>query len=202
MKRRHKANMLPLLLLFSHAAHAVQQTTGIDAQAKLPYWQVSDNAMSLRLVQRLPVQSRAFFMARGFSQRQVERIAQSCIFQTVFKNISHLSNPSVLEYDLRDWRVISQDKRVKMKLREDWDYELRKSGVGTSQRLAFEWSMYPTQQKYKPGDYNWGMSDFNLKPGTHFDLQLKWHQSGKDHQTTIKNMQCAPDINPQSGDEI
>lgn len=197
MQRTYQTGMLMLLLLVGHTGHAVQQSSGIDEQAKLPYWQISDKGMTLRLVQRLPIQSRAFFLARGFSKPQVEQVAQSCIFQTVFKNISHTAIPSVLEYDLREWGVNSKEQVVKMKLREDWDRQWQQANVGKSQRIAFKWSMYPTQQQYKPGDYNWGMSDFNLSPGSHFDLHLQWRQFGKVHQAIIKDMQCAPDINPQ-----
>ena len=58
---------------------------------------LKEKGISLRLVQRLPIQSRAFFLARGFNKQQAEIIAQSCIFQTVFKNTSNkASSPSPL----------------------------------------------------------------------------------------------------------
>lgn len=196
MKVWHQTGMWLLLMTGSEAGHALQQSTGIDEQAGLPYWEIRDKGMSLRLVQRLPVQTRAFFLARGFGKQQLDRLAQACIFQTVFKNISHQSQPAMLEYDLRDWQVIHGGQSIKLKLREDWNAEWEKAGVGKSQRIAFEWSMYPTRQQYKPGDYNWGMSDFNLKPGMRFDLRLRWRQFDKLQQATIRDMQCAPDINP------
>ena len=172
--------------------------TGIDEQAQLPYWQISDEGMSLRLVQRLPIQSRGFFLARGFNKRQVERIAQSCVFQTVFKNISNeTSQPVPLTYNLRDWVVSINGTEQGLKIREDWAREWQAEKVPIPVQLAFEWALYPTEQEYKPGDYNWGMSIFNLKPGSVFDLKVVWQQYGKIHSVIIKNIQCAEDINPQ-----
>ena len=181
-------------------ASPVTQITGIDEQAQLPFWEISTKGMSLRLVQRLPIQSRGYFMARGFNARHAERIAQSCVFQTVFKNTSHTDSagsPGNLEYNQHDWVVISKGKKSRPKTREDWAKEWRAAKVNQAAQIAFEWSLYPTQQEYKPGDYNWGMTVFNLKPGAKFDLDFAWKQYGKMNKTIIKDIQCAPDINPQ-----
>lgn len=171
--------------------------TGVDNEAQLPYWEYSNASMSIRLVQRLPIQTRAYFLARGFSKAQSERIAQSCVFQTVFKNNSHLTNPAALQYNLRDWKVHFQDKTLGLKTREDWAKEWQQENVKKPVQVAFEWSLYPTQQQYKPGDYNWGMSIFNLAPGSKFNLDLSWQQYGKSHNVKIKDIECAADINPQ-----
>lgn len=190
-----------LLYLSNSQANAANVKIGIDEQAKLPFWEINEKGISLRLVQRLPIQSRAFFLARGFNKQQVEIVAQSCIFQTVFKNISNKSSsPSPLTYNLNDWQVIHKGKARKMKLRKQWDAEWVKDKVKKPQRLAFEWALYPTTQTYQPGDYNWGMSSFNLKPGEDFDLKLVWQQHGKQHSTLLKGIQCAEDVNPQPTD--
>jgi hypothetical protein len=187
-----------LVIMFSSKGYAVEFATGIDEQAQLPYWQINDQGMSLRLVQRLPIQTRGFFFARGFNKEQVERIAQSCVFQTVFKNSSNKTNrPVPLTYNLRDWVVSYNGKQQGLKTREDWGREWQAEKVKISVQLAFEWALYPTEQEYKPGDYNWGMSIFNLKPGSTFDLRVVWQQYGKTHSAVIKNMRCAEDINPQ-----
>lgn len=169
-------------------------STGTDEQAQLPYWEISDASMVLRLVQRLPDQTRGFFTARGFSAEHAEVIAQSCVFQTVFKNQSQHGAPSPLEYDLREWIVSMAGAAQGMKTREDWKVQWQRLGVALPAQLAFEWSLYPTQQVYQAGDYNWGMSTFNLKPGTAFDLKLVWRQHGRVHSETIRGMRCAPDV--------
>lgn len=178
----------------THPSYATTLSTGTDEQAQLPYWEIRDAGMSLRLVQRLPDQTRGYFAARGFPAEHAERIAQSCVFQTVFKNESQRSQPSDLEYDLRTWKVVTAKATQGMKTREDWAVEWQRLGVTKSAQLAFEWSLYPTRQIYRPGDYNWGMSIFNLAPGTSFDLTVVWTQHGQEHHQTIRAMQCAPDV--------
>lgn len=181
-------------------ADAVQQKAGIDEQAKLPFWEISTKGMSLRFIQRLPIQTRGYFMARGFKAAHAERIAQSCVFQTVFKNISDTdkkNKPDALAYNQHDWVVISKGMKNRPKTREDWAKEWKAAKVSRAAQIAFEWSLYPTQQEYKPGDYNWGMTIFNLKPGSTFDLGISWKQYGKMNKAMIKDIQCAADINPQ-----
>lgn len=191
---------LSLLLLSPGTGYAdTRLQTGIDADAALPYWQLSDEGMSLRLVQRLPDQTRGYFLARGFAETEADLIARSCVFQTVFKNESNRHQPSPLEYNLHDWVVTTNGHQQGLKVREDWKREWQNRHVAMPAQVAFEWSLYPTHQVYKPGDYNWGMSIFNLTPGTRFDLKVVWHQYGQTHTATIKNIQCAVDIQLQPG---
>lgn len=196
-----KVVCLSVLLIVTIPIKAAEISTGTDEQAQLPYWQVSDDGMSLRLVQRLPMQTRGFFLARGFTNEQTERIAQSCVFQTVFKNLSSdSSQKSALSYNLNDWRVLHQGKRRSLKTREEWAKEWQQEAVPKPVQLAFEWALYPTQQVYQPGDYNWGMTLYNLPTGSVFDLKVVWQQSGKQHQAVIPNMQCAEDRKEETGD--
>ena len=193
--KRHLLQFLLILttLLPMYAARAYEVQTGIDPEAQLPYWELHNSHMSLRLIQRMPDQTRAFFQARGFTPDNTELIARSCVFQTVFKNTSNQSIPSPLEYNLNDWTVRHNNTAGKMKMREDWKREWIAREVPIAAQLAFEWALYPTWQIYQPGDYNWGMSIFNLKPGSVFDLEVVWQQSGKHHSTIIRDLKCAPD---------
>ena len=80
--------LLQLLMLVPMSATVFASvTTGTDEQAQLPFWEWKSANMQLRLVQRLPDQTRAFFAGRGFSPSDVEQIAQSCVFQSIYKNI-------------------------------------------------------------------------------------------------------------------
>jgi hypothetical protein len=182
-------------LLWPVSAYSVTFVHGVDETAKLPFWSITNQGVSIRLVQRLPDQSRAFFMARGFSPEHAEVIAQSCVFQTVFKNISHKTeNPSPVSYNLRNWVVMHDGKNKLMKVREDWDKEWKARNAPMPAQIAFKWGLFPTEQVYQPGDYNWGMSMFNLKPGSKFDLKVVWVQHGKSSSAIIKNIECAPDV--------
>jgi len=171
--------------------------TGTDDEARLPYWEIVEPGVSIRLVQRLPDQTRGFFQARGFSVADSELIAQSCVFQTVFKNLSLASEPVKIEYNLREWVVYAAGAKRAMKTREDWKKIWTARGAALPAQLAFEWALLPTRQSYGPGDYNWGMSIYGLAPGTLFDLDLVWHQNGERRTARLKGVQCAPDIHPQ-----
>src|SRR3989344_4248697 len=149
---------------------------------------------------RLPDQTRGFFQARGFSVEDSELIAQGCVFQTVFKNISASSEPSTIEYNLRDWVVRAAGARRGLKTREDWQKEWSARKAPQPAQLAFEWSLLPTRQTYRPGDYNWGMMLFGLKPGTGFDLDVVWHQDGKQRTARLKAVRCAADVHLKPGD--
>lgn len=186
--------VLSLVVVSAAAYGDLRLSQGTDEEAQLPYWQVADGDTSIRLVQRLPDQTRGFFIARGFSEEHAERIAQSCVFQTVFQNIAPESRPGALEYDLREWVVLSAGKRGGMKTREDWKTEWQARSVPNTAQIAFEWALLPTKQVYQPGDYNWGMSIFNLKPGTVFDLEMVWRQRGETRRARIVGIRCAPDI--------
>lgn len=169
-------------------------TTGTDEQAMLPYWQYKDEGMSIRLVQRIPDQTRGYFVARGFSAEHAELIAQSCVFQTVFKNISDQGKPSAIVYNMENWIVTHNGKAGGMNTREKWATQWQTLNVAPPAKLAFEWSLLPTTQDYQPGDYNWGMSIFDLVPASSFSLKLTWQQYGEQRSVIIPNMQCAADI--------
>ena len=160
----------------------------------MPYWQWEDDVVSIRLVQRLPDQTRAYFAGRGFEDSDVKLIAEHCIFQTVFRNIAPPQSKQSLEYDLRKWYALVDGKRIGLKLRENWQSTWQERQTGAAQKIAFEWSLLPTQQRYLPADYNWGMTVFPIRHGAAFDLVLNWQINGKDVSTTIKNIQCARDV--------
>lgn len=188
------ASALLCALPFAHAEVA----TGIDAEAGLPFWELREPGITLRLVQRLPDQTRAFFMARGFARADIEPAAENCVFQTVFKNVSEGEGASPLEYSLEDWVVTSAGNEQRMQTREHWAEEWARRGVAKPARIAFEWALYPTRQIYNPGDYNWGMSVFGLKPGSRFDLTVVWRQGGERRSARIEGLQCAPDAEPEA----
>lgn len=185
---------LRLIGLFVTANVSAAIQTGTDEDARLPYWEVVEGAVSIRLVQRLPDQTRGFFQARGFSVADAERIATHCLFQTVIKNISPPSNPVVIDYDLRNWTVQAANARSSIVTREDWQQVWRERQAPQAARIAFEWALLPTRQTYRPGDYNWGMTVFELKPGDEFDLDVIWFEQAKERRVQLKGVRCAPDI--------
>ena len=191
--KRPPRHCLAVLALLPALLPAATLETGIDEQAQLPYWEIHDAGMSLRLVQRMPDQSRAFFLARGFTADEVEAVAGRCVFQTVFRNLSHQAQPSPLRYRQEDWVVRHPTHQARVLTREDWAEIWEAKSAATTARIAFQWALLPPEQTYEPGDYNWGMTMIDLPPGARFDLEVRWHQFGDTHTAIIEDLQCAPD---------
>lgn len=193
----NKQTILSVILLSLITLSSVVRSeliTGTDDSAQLPFWEWRDDTVSIRLVQRLPDQSRGYFEARGFKREHAEMIAQSCVFQTIYKNIAKAGAKEVVSYDLSRWQVKVSGKTQSMKLRELWEKEWNSLQVSAKAKIAFKWSLLPTRQTYKAQDYNWGMSIYGLSPGTKFDLVMQWTVNGKLNTATIKNIECAPDV--------
>ena len=186
----------PLILatIFLSSTNSAKVTTGIDEQAQLPYWELNEPNLSLRIVQRLPDQTRAYFSGRGFNKLESDFIASHCFFQNIFRNTSTATKPHQLEYDLTQWQINYHQKTYSLLLRENWQNIWAQRDVKSAQKIAFEWSLLPTKQEYLAADYNWGMSSYPLPHGANFDLNVVWFIDGQKNQTTISNIQCAKDI--------
>ena len=168
--------------------------TGTDETAQLPFWELRTQAMTFRLIQRLPDQTRAYFAGRGFSKKDVETIAGYCIFQSVYTNTASANSQRVIEYDASQWRVDYNNTEQSLVLREDWRRIWEVKGVNSAQKIAFEWSLLPSRQRYQATDYNWGMTVYKLPHGAQFNLKLSWTLNGEKKQAVIKNIHCAKDI--------
>lgn len=184
--------ILPGLLLVPVAMAEV--VTGTDEQAQLPFWELRTQAMTFRLVQRLPDQTRAYFSGRGFAKKDVDTIAEYCIFQSVYTNTASADSQHIIEHDASQWRIVYKGKTQPLVLREDWRSIWEKKGVKSAQKIAFEWSLLPTRQRYQPADYNWGMTVYKLPHGAQFNLKVSWTLNGVAKHAVIKGIRCAKDI--------
>jgi hypothetical protein len=168
---------------------SAEVTLGQDPDTGLRSWTWTEQGVSVRLVQRLPDQTRAFFLARGFGSQDADRIARACVFQTIFRN----DGQRPVEYDLSDWSIAHQGERLHLRTREVWDPEWASQGIDDSAQTAFRWALLPTVQRFEPGDYNWGMTSFGLPPGEQFDLSLLVSIDGKAVTAEIPSIACAVD---------
>lgn len=189
-----KTGLIILLGMFYLSPLRAELASGTDDVAKLPFWEWRNDYMTLRLVQRLPDQTRAYFSGRGFKPAEVETIAGHCIFQTVYRNTSSDDKPRVIEHDIRDWQYHYNGKTSAMKPREDWKPLWQQKQVAQPQIVAFEWSLLPSRQTFHAGDYNWGMSVFAVPHGASFDLDIRWQVDGQTQSATMKNITCAKDV--------
>lgn len=185
--------LLPLLvsglpLLAADIVHSTNEDTGLRK------WQLLDGNLEIELVQRLPDQTRGFFMARGFSAAIAEEIAVSCIFQTIIRNRGGPDADGTIGIDLGQWRVLYADGEQAVRLKEPWMASWSDGAVSEASRLAFQWALFPTRQEFQADDYNWGMTAFGLPPGAVFNLDLAWQVDGKAHTARIAAIECAPDV--------
>lgn len=174
----------------SPGALAAELTVGEDPETGLASWTWHHAGVSVQLVQRLPDQTRAFFLGRGFGAEAVERVAQSCVFQTIFRN----DGDEPVGYDLGDWSVRHGAGQAPLLTREVWEEQWRSLGIEEPPRIAFRWALLPTVQRFEPGDYNWGMTSFGVPPGERFDLALKLNIGGMPVTGEIQSIQCAADL--------
>jgi hypothetical protein len=179
---------LPGILLAAEVIHSTDKGTGLRK------WHLAQGNLEVELVQRLPDQTRGFFMARGFSAGIAEEIAVSCIFQTIVRNTGSRPPGEAISIDLAQWRVIQEGRELGLRLKEPWIAAWPENTVNQTSRLAFQWALFPTRQEFLTDDYNWGMTAFGLPPGAVFDLELAWQEDGKTHSARISAIECAPDV--------
>lgn len=166
-------------------------SSGTDPESGLSYWAYRDGGISVRLVQRLPDQTRAFFLARGFDRDAAEAIALGCVFQTIVGNADPKGR--VIDYDVGQWRVHVAGRSRPVRPKSQWQQEWVARGLPEPARIAFRWALLPTRQRLASSDYNWGMSAFDLPPGQAFDLELVWRRGEEERRGMIKALRCAAD---------
>lgn len=182
-------------LFWSTLAPAGPVTSGADPQSSLKYWEWKGNGVVFRLTQRLPDQTRAFFLARGFDKDSADLFATRCVFQSMFRNTGGRTGATV-RIDLRQWQVKTKNQAGQLRVREDWNTVWINRQLPQSALIAFEWSLLPTQQEYAPDDYNWGMTSYGLPPGSRFDLVFTWYRNNEMFNGLISDIECAPDVHP------
>ncbi len=186
---RHALLLLSLGVIGSISSVGAGVTKGIDSETGLKSWTWQFEGVSVQLVQRLPDQTRAFFLGRGFQADTADVIGRACVFQTIFRN----NGERPVAYDLNDWAVHHKGKRLPLQTRELWDRQWQAKGINQAARIAFRWSLLPTKQRFEPGDYNWGMTSFGLPPDEQFDLSLVVSINGERVADEISAVVCAAD---------
>ncbi len=162
---------------------------GVDEQAQLLYWQWQHQGLSLRLVQRLPDQTRGFFAARGFSKTAVDRIANACVFQTVMRNQSK----QAVSYTLSEWWLTHDGKTTQIPSQAFWSKQWQALNESTAAKIAYRWAVVPAQQSLEVGDYFWGMSVYGLHPDQSFDLHFSYQIEGETFNGELLKVHCAAD---------
>ena len=175
-----------------NASNTIRQhrITENDAVAAFRWIAETKNGVRFTFAQRIPDQTRSFYLAREFPLVAASRYATACIFQVILNNDS---KDRVVKIDLADWRVIHNDIKKPIILERDWQKIWEKMNISKSGRIAFRWSQFPKIQNHEPGDWFQGMAAADLPPSTEFDLYIKWLENDKSHDAIIHKLQCAAD---------
>jgi len=128
-----------LSLLFTFQSTYADITKTILPETNLIEWKLLDENLELKLIQRLPDQTRSFFEGRGFSKKITDDIAQSCVFQTITRNTSKAKDQSI-QVALKNWSIKINHKTQPIKFKEDWDKQWTDNDVKPASRLAFRWA--------------------------------------------------------------
>ena len=187
----HQINALFIFFALIPGPAMADVIRSVDEQTGLLSWRMQEGDFELKVTQLLPDQTRAFFLARGFSKETANTIATGCIMQTIGSNSADKDAHGAVDVDLKRWRMLHNGSEGPIKPKEQWDSEWPAGKVSDAARLAFRWATFPTQQDFAPGDYGWGMTSFGLLPGSYFDLKVVWSAGGVQKEAWIRGIQCA-----------
>lgn len=160
----------------------------------LEKWHFIDRDIEIELVQRLPDQTRALFMNHAFSREVIEQLALSCMFQTIIRNTGKSGAEQTISIDLTQWRMQHAGKTSGILQKEPLLASWSDEDADAAAKLVIRWGMFPTQQEYFPGDYNWGLTAYGIPPGSRFDLAVTWQEDEVQRRGEIKDIMCAPDV--------
>lgn len=177
---------LTLLAVWGTTVAATEMS--VDPDTGLGSWQTGQDGIQVRLTQISPDQARAFYQARGFSAEATERYVAECVFMTVVRNTG--THP--IQHRLADWRyVFTGQPPQAIRSKSEWEAIWKKQSVNESARIAFTWAQFPSTQTFAPGDWNQGMTTYNVPRDQPFDLRFVWRAGGKTHAGKLENVRCA-----------
>lgn len=197
MKVMRKCSMPVVLLLLGAglvSTCGADVTRSVNPDNGLAGWHFSDGDIEIELIQRLPDQTRALFMNHEFSREVIEQLALSCMFQTIIRNTGKSGSGQAVSVDLTQWRMHHDGRSGGIQLKEPLLASWSDEDASPAAKLVVRWGMFPTQQDFMPGDYNWGLTAFGIPPGSVFDLEVKWAGGEKQQSAEIRDIQCAPDV--------
>ena len=197
MRKIYKLRLLCAFLLPGAVlmpAAVAEVTRSVNPDNGLEGWHFADGDIEIELIQRLPDQTRALFMNHEFSREVIEQLALSCMFQTIVRNADRSGSDRVVSIDLTQWRMRHDGKVGGILLKEPLLASWSDTDASPAAKLVVRWGMFPTQQDYMPGDYNWGLTAYGVPPGTEFDLRVSWREGDVEHTGEILGVVCAPDV--------
>ena len=194
LTRSARVCLVTMSLIMAMPVMAGEVKRSVNEENGLQGWHFSDSDIEIELVQRLPDQTRALLMNHKFSREVIEQMALSCMFQTIIRNTGKSAANRVVSIDLTEWRMLHDGKVRKLLMKEPLLDSWTDADADPAAKLVVRWGMFPTQQEYLPGDYNWGLTAYGIPPGASFDLDVAWREGGALRRGEIKGVVCAPDV--------
>jgi hypothetical protein len=168
-------------VLKGETLHSISDETGLAT------WETENRGIHFRLTQISREQAQAFMLARGMDAKSADEFAGTCVFMSVLRNDSK----KPIKYCLAEWRYAPIDDTPQLMLtKHDWLARWQPRNFSKPVKTAFEWSQFPVEQTFSPGDWNQGMTTYEIPPGTRFDVTYRWWQGGKLHEGTLRNVEC------------
>ncbi|MCP3668881.1 MAG: hypothetical protein GY814_00275 [Gammaproteobacteria bacterium] len=151
-------------------------------------WKTQTSGVTLSLTQLLPDQVRAFYVNRGFSLKQIEPYAASCVYTMILRNDSA---PGVIRFVQKDWSVVLNGGSRQLMEADSWLNRLQRTGATKPALIAFRWAQFPSEHEYEPnGDWNQGMLATGLPAGSRFDFIARWNIDSKPYQGVLRDVRC------------
>lgn len=194
LTRSARVCLVTMLLIMAMPVMTGEVKRSVNEENGLQGWHFSDSDIEIELIQRLPDQTRALLMNHKFSREVIEQMALSCMFQTIIRNTGKSAANRVVSIDLTEWRMLHDGKIRKPLMKEPLLDSWTDADADPAAKLVVRWGMFPTQQEYLPGDYNWGLTAYGIPPGATFDLDVAWREGGALRRGEIKGVVCAPDV--------
>lgn len=167
--------------LKGETVHSISEETGMAT------WETEDKGVYFRLTQISQEQAQAFMLARGMDAKSASEFASTCVFMSVLRNDSK----KPIKYRLAEWRYVPQQGKPQLMLtKHDWLARWQPRNFSKPVKTAFEWSQFPVEQTFSPGDWNQGMTTYEIPPGSRFDVTYRWWQGGKLFEGTLRNVEC------------
>ena len=183
-----KALVIGLALSFSCFAEPAQNKH-VDPATGITSWEINSQGVNFSLTQILPEQAKAFYVNRGFTLKQTESFASSCVYMTIMRNDTA---PGTIHFAKSNWSIISNNKSYPPVSVATWLKKLKDNNVNKTALIAFRWAQFPPEQEFEVGgDWNQGMLSIGLPANNVFDLIVRWDINGKEYNATLKGVQCA-----------
>jgi len=129
-----------------------------------------------------------FFAGRGFTETQIEKYANSCVFSTILRNDAAKGSIHFLR---KDWTATYQNKEYHIKPTSYWVDLFNNLNVKLPQKIAFELGQIPEEQTYDPiGDWNEGMISFDLPRDITVDITVRYDIKGEKYEIKVPNVKC------------